>query len=154
MRKVFFIATLFVAFLVTSCSNNSPKSVAEKFLTSMENSDFEEAKKYADDSMQQMLGMLSGMGKELPKGNEKKKVTITKVEEDGDNAKAFYKVEGEEEEKSIDLKKVDGKWKVTFNKENSNKENMPNMDDVDLGESSLEEVDEEVDEEVQEAVGQ
>ncbi|GIM61716.1 DUF4878 domain-containing protein [Capnocytophaga canis] len=150
MRKVFFIATLFVAFLVTSCSNNSPKSVAEKFLTSMENSDFEEAKKYADDSMQQMLGMLSGMGKELPKGNEKKKVTITKVEEDGDNAKAFYKVEGEEEEKSIDLKKVDGKWKVTFNKENSNKENMPNMDDVDLGESSLEEVDEEV----QEAVGQ
>ncbi|ATA75702.1 MULTISPECIES: DUF4878 domain-containing protein [Capnocytophaga] len=150
MRKVFFIATLFVAFLVTSCSNNSPKSVAEKFLTSMENSDFEEAKKYADDSMQQMLGMLSGMGKELPKGNEKKKVTITKVEEDGDNAKAFYKVEGEEEEKSIDLKKVDGKWKVTFNKENSNKENMPNMDDVDLGESSLEEVNEEV----QEAVGQ
>ncbi|CEN43860.1 conserved exported hypothetical protein [Capnocytophaga canis] len=150
MRKVFFIATLFVAFLVTSCSNNSPKSVAEKFLTSMENSDFEEAKKYADDSMQQMLGMLSGMGKELPKGNEKKKVTITKVEEDGDNAKAFYKVEGEEEEKSIDLKKVDGKWKVTFNKENSNKENMPNMDDVELGESSLEEVNEEV----QEAVGQ
>ncbi|RIY36084.1 lumazine-binding protein [Capnocytophaga canis] len=150
MRKVFFIATLFVAFLVTSCSNNSPKSVAEKFLTSMENSDFEEAKKYADDSMQQMLGMLSGMGKELPKGKEKKKVTITKVEEDGDNAKAFYKVEGEEEEKSIDLKKVDGKWKVTFNKENSNKENMPNMDDVDLGESSLEEVNEEV----QEAVGQ
>lgn len=150
MRKVFFIAALFVAFLVTSCSNNSPKSVAEKFLTSMENSDFEEAKKYADDSMQQMLGMLSGMGKELPKGNEKKKVTITKVEEDGDNAKAFYKVEGEEEEKSIDLKKVDGKWKVTFNKENSNKENMPNMDDVDLGESSLEEVNEEV----QEAVGQ
>lgn len=150
MRKVFFIATLFMAFFVMSCSNNSPKAVAEKFLTSMENSDFEEAKKYADDSMQQMLGMLSGMGKELPKGNEKKKVTITKVEEDGDNAKAFYKVEGEEEEKSIDLKKVDGKWKVTFNKENSNKENMPNMDDVDLGESSLEEVDEEV----QEAVGQ
>lgn len=123
---------LFLVFLVTSCSSNSPKVVAEKFLTEMENQNFEEAKKYADDSMKQLLSMLDGM----PKGNNKKaenvKVKVVRVEENGDKAKAFYivegnDVEGESKEQNIDLKKVDGKWKVSFNKEDTNKEDMKNQ---------------------------
>lgn len=145
MRKVFFIVAIFAAFVVTSCSKKSPKAVAEKFITAMENGDFEEAKKYADDSMGQILGMLGGLEKSLPKGNEKKKVTITKVEEDGDKAKAFYKVEGQEEEKSIDLKKVDGNWKVSFNKEDANKEKAPNLDETESTEESFDEAVKELD---------
>lgn len=132
MKRLFLIPMLFLVFLVTSCSSNSPKVVAEKFLTEMENQNFEEAKKYADDSMKQLLSMLDGM----PKGNNKKaenvKVKVVRVEENGDKAKAFYivegnDVEGESKEQNIDLKKVDGKWKVSFNKEDTNKEDMKNQ---------------------------
>lgn len=133
MKKLFFISALFLAFLVTSCSNNSPKVVAEKFLTEMENQNFEEAKKYADDSMQQLLTMLNGMPKDNNKKAENVKVKVVRVEENGDKAKAFYivegkEVEGESKEQSIDLKKVDGKWKVSFNKEDANKEGMNNSE--------------------------
>ena len=51
-----------------------------------------------------------------------KSFTITKVEEDGDKAKVYYKSEGSDKEESLDLKKVDGKWLVSINKEQGNKE--------------------------------
>ncbi|MDO4228307.1 MAG: DUF4878 domain-containing protein [Capnocytophaga sp.] len=151
MKKILFIVMFFVAFLITSCSSNSPKAVAEKFITAMENGDFEEAKKYADDSMGQLLGMLGGLEKDLQKEKEKKKITITRAEEDGDKAKVFYKVEGEEKEKDIDLKKVDGKWKVTFNKENANKENTPNLNDTEPEENVIDSLQTQVTEGIEEA---
>lgn len=128
MKRIFLISTVFLAFLITSCSVDSPKNVAEKFLTAMENQDFEEAKKYSDESMKRLLNILNEMPKDDNKKNENAKIRVTKVEEEGDKAKAFYIVEGgveaegENKEQSIDLKKIDGKWKVSFNKEDANKE--------------------------------
>ncbi|GIJ95182.1 DUF4878 domain-containing protein [Capnocytophaga stomatis] len=127
MKKIFLILTVFLALLTASCSGDSPKSVAEKFLTAMENQNFEEAKKYSDDSMKQLLTMLDDMPKENNKKAENAKVKVTKVEKEGDKAKVFYiiessEIEGESKEQSIDLKKIDGKWKVSFNKEDANKE--------------------------------
>jgi len=44
---------------------------------------------------------------------------ITKVEENGDKAKVFYTTEDSNgKETALDLKKVDGKWIVSMNKEN------------------------------------
>ena len=44
---------------------------------------------------------------------------ITKVEENGDTAKVFYTTEDSNgKENALDLKKVDGKWIVSMNKEN------------------------------------
>lgn len=128
MKRIFLISTVFLAFITTSCSVDSPKSVAEKFLTAMENQDFEEAKKYSDESMKQLLNVLNEMPKDDNKKTENPKIKVTKVEKEGDKAKVFYMVEGggetegENKEQSIDLKKIDGKWKVSFNKEDANKE--------------------------------
>ncbi|MFK8274768.1 lumazine-binding protein [Capnocytophaga cynodegmi] len=127
MRKLFLNLVMFSMFLFVSCSGDSPRKVAEKFLEAMENQNFEEAKKYSDDSMKQLLNMLDSMPKDNNKKAENAKVKVTKIEENGDKAKVFYIVESSEiqeesKEQSIDLKKVDGNWKVSFNKEEMNKE--------------------------------
>ena len=136
---------------MSSCSDNSPKSVAQKFLSAMENQEFKEAEKYSDESMKQLLDMLDQMPKDNNKKAENAKVKVTRVEEKGDKAKVFYIVEskeikGEVKEQSIDLKKVDGQWKVSFNKEDMNKEDMKNQEkSIDNQEESIDNQEESID---------
>lgn len=145
MRKLFLNLVMLLMFLFVSCSGDSPRKVAEKFLEAMENQNFEEAKKYSDDSMKQLLNMLDSMPKDNNKKAENAKVKVTKIEENGDKAKVFYIVESSEiqeesKEQSIDLKKVDGNWKVSFNKEEMNKEEpVGNLDATESENQSSEE---------------
>lgn len=158
MKKVFFGFALFLMFVMSSCSDNSPKSVAQKFLSAMENQEFKEAEKYSDESMKQLLDMLDQMPKDNNKKAENAKVKVTRVEEKGDKAKVFYIVEskeikGEVKEQSIDLKKVDGQWKVSFNKEDMNKEDMKNQEkSIDNQEESIDNQEESVSEDVIEEI--
>ena len=123
MKKILFTFSLLVCLLLASCSGNSPKVVAEKFLKSINKADFKEAKKYCDKETAEFIGVLEGFSKgEKAKPEDIKSFTITKVEEDGDKAKVYYKSEGSDKEESLDLKKVDGKWLVSINKEQGNKE--------------------------------
>ena len=124
MKKILFTFSLLVCLLLASCSGNSPKVVAEKFLKAINKLDFAEAKKYCDKETAEFIGVLEGFSKgEKAKPEDIKSFTITKVEEDGDKAKVYYKSEGSDKEESLDLKKVDGKWLVSINKDQGNKEN-------------------------------
>lgn len=87
---------------MASCSGNSPKVVAEKFLKAINKADFKEAKKYCDKETAEFIGVLEGFSKG-EKANLKisNPFTITKVEEDGGRAKVYYKSEGSDKEESL-----------------------------------------------------
>ena len=124
MKKLFLSLFLIGSLMLTSCSGNSPKAVAEKFMTAVNANNFDEAGKYCDAQTSQLLKSLNELMKSVPSSDAKneqlfKGFKITKVEENGDKAKVFYTTEDSNgKETALDLKKVDGKWIVSMNKEN------------------------------------
>lgn len=142
----------------------SPSDVAEKFLNALNDLNFEEAKKYATDESASMLDMMAGlmnMGGEDMEKPEPKAINITGEEVDGDNATVTYTTkddEGNDVEESIDLTKVEGEWKVKFDKSSMGGGDMDlSMDDMVEEEPAQEEADmmeemEDVQEETEEVV--
>ena len=127
MRKILLTFSLLCGLFLVSCSSNNPKAVAEKFLKAVNKLDFTEAKKYCDEDTQKLLSLMESFSKDEDTKKAKEKAsdddfTITKVEENGDKAKVYYKAKDSEKEVSLDLKKVDGKWLVSVNKEQGAKE--------------------------------
>lgn len=124
MKKLFAMLAILSMTLFVSCGKESgPEGVAEKFLVASTKGDFEEAKKYCDESTGAMMGMAAGMMTPEKKAEmEKKDVKVDIISTDikEDTAVVKYKVTAEGEdpaEKTMDLKKIDGDWKVTINKE-------------------------------------
>lgn len=120
-----------VLFMAVSCSNsNSPEAVAEQFLNHMADANFAEAKKLCDTETASIIGMLESMGGDVDAAGSDEKIEIVSSEIDGDTAVVKYTSSLEEGEKSLDLKKIEGEWKVSFDKENQAKEEgMEGMDD-------------------------
>ena len=139
MKKGLLFIMLVCSLFFISCSGNKPGAVAEKFLTNVEKGNFEEAKKYSDESTGKLLDMLVSFGGEKMKEEiEKNKgnipeIKITRVEEKDDKATVYYKQGEEEKESKLDLKKIDGDWKVSINKE-SGKEDAGHDHGMDLDE--------------------
>ena len=104
MRKILLTFSLLLGIFFVSCSSdNKPKVVAEKFLKAINKLDFAEAKKYCDKDSQELLSIMESFSK----GEEAEKAkanasdddfTITKVEEDGDKAKVYYKSKDSDKE--------------------------------------------------------
>lgn len=127
--KAFLILGFLSFSFFVSCSNDSnPEAVAEKFLNHVNKGEFAEAKEYCDEQTASMIGMLESMaaGKKDELKNNKEKIEIISSEVVEDKATVKYKSTGGEAstdaEKTLNLVKVDGKWKVTIDKENANKE--------------------------------
>lgn len=128
--KKLMMLVAFVSFgVLTSCSGDNPEGVAEKFLNHVNKGEFEEAKKYCDKKTGELIGMMASMagGKEAELKDKDIKAEIVSSEIKEDKATVKYKTVGKDapadsKEQSIDLIKEDGKWKVTIDKENMNKE--------------------------------
>lgn len=101
-----------VAAIMFSCSGGGPRSVAESFMTDFSKGKVEQAAQYCTD---EAGGFLKTMAQMAPDQVENKdfKFNFVREEIDGDTAKVFFTDEAGEED-SIDLVKVDGKWKVTI----------------------------------------
>jgi hypothetical protein len=132
MKKLLLFVSFMSLTLLVSCSGNGPEGVAKKFLNALNNGEFEEAKKYADEKTGQMLGMLGGMMTPEQKEEIKKKkatVEIVSSEEKDGKATVKYKIITEDKatadnaEKTLELIKVGDEWKVSMDKEGKNKEN-------------------------------
>ena len=114
MKKLFLSLFLIGSLMLTSCSKNSPKTVAEKFMTAVNANNFEEAGKYCDAQTSQLLKSLNELMKSVPSSDAKneqlfKGFKITKVEENGDKAKVFYTTEDSNgKETALDLNKENG----------------------------------------------
>lgn len=110
--------------LMTSCSNNTPEAVTKEFLNLIQEGKVKEAKELCDSQTQTILGMVEGMLTEAVKESKEKKaeVKIISSEIDGDKATVYYTQGEAEKQESMTLKKIDGKWKVSIDKEGLNKE--------------------------------
>lgn len=131
--------TLFVTVIAmvinTSCNKSSPKTVADKFLTSFYEMDYAEAKKYATDKTKSVLTTIENLKDKFlqtAQGDLKTiKVEIVDVKEDGDKATITYNLSDGEgmaaktiTGKKLYMVKEKGEWKVNFTKDN-------NMNDID-----------------------
>ena len=114
-RALFISAFALAAVLVLwACGKEMTASEsADKFLTAVQEGDFDGAKKYATDETADALGMMGGDDKEKP---EAKKVEIVGEEVDGDKATVKYTLDGGEE-KSLKMEKQGTEWKAIMTKE-------------------------------------
>lgn len=141
--------SLLTAGVMVSCGKESgPEGVAKNFLELTAKGEFGEAKKYCDEPTAQLLSMAEGLAQEKKEEMKDKKVTVeiisSEENEEGNTATVKYKqAEGDEdiagaEEKTLTLKKIDGDWKVSIDKEGMNKENnAPAMDENMEGDADM-----------------
>jgi hypothetical protein len=122
-------AAAIIACMVACGGSDTPKSVAENFLKAMNKMDYETAKKYGSADTGKLLDMMSGFAKMMPDSAKKEKSFEIKDEKiEGDKAIVTYTESGEEGEQTLNLLKVDGKWKVAMSKDSMNGEGDGSMD--------------------------
>ncbi|UPT66282.1 MAG: DUF4878 domain-containing protein [Sphingobacteriales bacterium JAD_PAG50586_3] len=99
--------------LFTSCGGaETPKGVAEKFMTAIEDKKYDEAAQYATDDTKAVIELIKG-----GKGNETKREFVWGEEKvDGDKATVKYKVKGSDKDEEVSLIKKDDKWLVSMTK--------------------------------------
>jgi len=128
MRITFSIFAALSIFISSCGGGVGPKETAEKFLTHLNNLEFQEAKAYATEGTASLLDMVASFAAMSDEKPEATAFEILDVTEDGDKATVTYKNEGAEEAETLTLVKQDGKWLVDFNKEDMNKEDEMGMD--------------------------
>jgi hypothetical protein len=134
MKKSKNLISLFIiSILIIACGGtDTPRSVADKFLSAMSKQDFEDAKKYGTEETAKLLDMMNGFAKMSNDSAFKDtKYEITRETADGDNAIIYYKEEGKEGELQLPIVKVNGKWKVLLSKESINSSD--SMNAIDMG---------------------
>jgi hypothetical protein len=133
MKKVFFsiVAVLALAVSLVSCSNNSPKASAEKFLNGLNHMDYEAAKSVSTEETKKMLDMMSQLTAMMPdstKENAKKvKVTMGKEDVNGDKATVSYTTSEDTTSRNLTLVKQNGKWLVQWSKNDNGGGNNEDM---------------------------
>lgn len=123
-RSLKYLLISALAITIYSCGGgDSPKSVAENFLKAMNKMDFETAKKYGSEDTGKLLDMMSSFSKLMPDSAKKEKSFEMKEEKiNGDKATVTYLYSDEDGEQTVNLIKVDGKWKVAMGKDSMNDE--------------------------------
>lgn len=128
MKKILLSLTAVFAMALTlvSCSSNSPKAAAEKWLNSFYHLDYEAAKSVSTEATKQqldMMGQLMGMMPDSAKEQAKKiKIEIKDVKEEGDKATVTYTMTDEKGTaapgtQTLNMQKENGKWLAAWNKQ-------------------------------------
>lgn len=122
MKKLFvpLLAVIALSVSLFSCKSDSPKPVAEKFLNGIMHMNFEEAKGVSDSTTKELLERAESYMAMIPdsiKAQAKDiKVNIKNVKEEGDKATVTFNTSKLNEEQTLNLVKVDGKWLVKMSK--------------------------------------
>lgn len=105
--------------LFTACggSGDSPKAVAQKFITALEDKKFDEASSVATDETKQAVKMIESFASMMPADAKKKEFEFGEEKIDGDKASVSYKEKGTDKDQTVNLVKKDGKWLVAMSKE-------------------------------------
>ena len=127
MKKLLFsaVATLAMAFALTSCSDNGPKATAKKFLESYAHMEYAAAKEVSTEAtkkqlegLEQMMGVMGGVDKKAKE--EARKVTLDLKEPkmvNDSTATVDYILSNEPgATKNLKLVKQKGKWLAEWSK--------------------------------------
>ncbi|HXS38161.1 MAG TPA: hypothetical protein VN721_15775 [Flavipsychrobacter sp.] len=139
MKRLLSYATLalILSIAMVSCNTNSPKAVANKFLTSFYHMDFDAARKVSTDDTKKMLDMWQQLTPMIPDSAKqtlkKTKVTIKDVKEQGDTATVTYVTSDNPKDQPLHLVKQKGQWLVQWTKQDqmngAGDENQPSEGD-------------------------
>ncbi len=123
MKKLMYssLALIMAAFMLVSCSKNTPKDVAYNWLIAYNHLDFEGAKKLSTTDTKNLINSLQRLTENVADSNKKdlKKITvdIKGVKVDGDKAVATYtSSDNPGKEETLHLVKVNDQWLVLFTK--------------------------------------
>lgn len=124
MKKILLGALAMASLFMAACSGNAgdPKAVAKKFFEALSTMNVDEASKYATPESKQMLDLVK-MGMSFAPANQdslkrefnKKNINFSDPVINGDEATVSVTVDGKDKT-DFKLKKVDGQWKVAFDK--------------------------------------
>ena len=115
--------------MISCGGGDTPKSVAENFLKALNKMDYETAKKYGSEDTGKLLDMMSGFAKMMPDSAKKEMSFEMKDEKiNGDKATVTYTASGEEGVQTLNLVKIDGKWKVAMSKDSMNSQEGNSID--------------------------
>ena len=115
---------LLFTFFFAACggSSDNPQDVAKDFLKALADKNYDKAKDLGTDNTAMMIGMIESMAKMAPDSlQEEDNADMDAIEWgdtkiDGDNATCFYSSPDKKDQK-LDLKKIDGEWKVDMKKD-------------------------------------
>jgi hypothetical protein len=123
MKKIakFLPILALAAMLLASCSKNTPKEAADKWLTAFNHLDLETAKSVSTDDTKRLLSQLEQLTKGVTDSNKRdlKKiiVTIKNVKVDSSTAVATYVTsDNPGRDQTLNLVNQNGKWLVAFSK--------------------------------------
>jgi outer membrane lipoprotein-sorting protein len=115
MKKGFLVCGLVIIALLAGCSAaSSPKAAVDKFYKAVEKNDTKAMAEVATEETVQMMAMFGSAFQQQMKEKGKFKIGTETI--DGDTAVVTLIYDDSEEEDTVDLVKVDGKWKVAINK--------------------------------------
>lgn len=104
--------------LFTACGGGeSPKAVAQKFITAIEDKKFDDAAALGTEDTKKAVQMLQSFASMMPADAKKKEFEFGEEKVDGDKATVSYKEKGTDKEQTVNLVKQDGKWLVSMSKE-------------------------------------
>ena len=136
MKKLLVITLAIVSLVFVQCKKaNTPEQVTEKFISAIQQDDFEVAKSLADSTALEILNMIESlvtqMGETITKNDSIiPDVTDIKCEDmdSQDMKKCFYTSQGTQN--YVELMKIENEWKVVnFPKEGDNEPLLePSMD--------------------------
>jgi hypothetical protein len=110
--------------IIAGCSEDSPKDVAQKFLSASARMDYDEAKKYATPATSKLLDMLS-VASDLTPDSVKKRMEasfeIVKEYKRNDTLTiVLFHIKNSDTDQTLNVVKRDGKWLVNVSKEEFN----------------------------------
>ncbi len=114
---------LIFSVILSGCKNqeSTPQKVTLHFLTAIQQADYKEAKKYATKDSKDMLDALSSFQDMLSEQSlerfQKGKIAILDTKMRDSTAIVYYNSDKDSTRKTLNLKKENGKWKVSFTKE-------------------------------------
>lgn len=125
MKIRFVAAIIAVALVISACAVSGPDATAKKFIIEISALNWDKATKLSTNEGAQVLDMVKGlmsmMSDEQKKQNMKKitasDITIVSSKTNGDSATIVYKIKGEDKENTLNMKKIDGQWKVDYSKD-------------------------------------
>lgn len=144
MKKLFVISLAIISLVFVQCKKaNTPEQVTEKFISAVQQNDFEVAKSLADSSALESLNMIESFASQLGQPVTKIDSIIPDVKdikcedmEVKDMKKCHYISEGAES--YVELKKINNEWKVVNFPKEGDDESIEEMDfDMDMTEEEI-----------------
>jgi hypothetical protein len=123
MKKIIQLAVVMLSttLFLTSCKNASdPESIAKEYVKALNNNDFKKAAEFCDENTAKLMTSLEQLSKLAgsdAKSKDKSSYEFVKSDIKSDIATIFFKDSKTSAEMPVIVKKVDGKWKVSMNKE-------------------------------------